>query len=258
MEMWMTRFMILLVVSGTWVCIRPVFAADKTAGLLSGPDLLSLAGGKVTEGMSSASAGSILYPDQILGVLIAKNASVSDDRVAQWSKAYRFVVIPLALAIQANPGLRPRSVVINAAFRNQGDASKQPIIIDVFPTTGFKPGPLTAEASVGVGADLKFTGAAPASADASLKGALSYKYTPSFANVQSGYSSTGCFWQFTATQDQQPVGSLPLKLTVAIPRSFKAPSIALTFDVLASLGGSWFGDDVRASFISEVLLPQAN
>jgi hypothetical protein len=240
------------------VCLMSVSGAragEHKVILLGASDLLQSEGSR---GLTSASAGSILFPDQILSVALAKDSNEmrpADARVAQWSREYRFVVIPMSIAIEPTPGSRPRLVVINAAFSNNGQTLRQPIIIDAFPTTGFKPGPLTAEASVGVGADLKFGGAAPANADASLKAALSYKYAPSFANIQSGYSSTGCFWQFTATQDQQPVGSLPLKMTVAIPRSLKVSSLALSFDVVASVGSSWFGDKVRASFVSEVLLP---
>jgi len=236
-------------------------AGEHAVPLLAETDLLAAQDTALDRGVTAAAAGSILFPDQILSVLLAKDfkgSSQVDARVTQWSRAYRFVVIPMTIAIQPSSGFRPRFVAINATFNNSGQTTQQPIIIDAFPATGFKPGPLSGEASAGLGADLKFGGAAPVGADASLKAALTYKYAPSFANVQSGYSSTGCFWQFVATQDQQPVGSLPLKLTVAIPRSLKGGSIPLSFDVVASLGGAWFGDKVRASFVAEVLLPPAS
>lgn len=235
-------------------------AADKAVPLLSGSDLIAAARASTTQGATTSSAGSILFPDQILSVSAAgalKDAP-PDPRMAEWSQVYRFVVIPIAIAIQPKPGTAPKSLVINASFRNTGQTSKQPIILDVFPSTAFKAGPMNgnASASVGLGTDMKFTGVVPVNAEASVKAALSYTYAPAFANVQSGYSSSASFWQFLATQAEQPVGSLPLKLTVAVPLAVTAGSIALSFDVVAAFGGSWFGDEVRASFVAEVLLPK--
>jgi hypothetical protein len=235
-------------------------AAEKSVQLLSGTDLLSVGRAQITQGLTAESSGSILYPDQILSVS-AKSAlkdTPADPRIAEWSKVYRFVVLPFSIAVQPKPGTVPKTLVVNAAFRNTGQTTKQPIIIDIFPSTAFKAGPLTANASasVGLGTDLKFAGAAPVDADASVKAALAYTYAPAFANVQTGYSSSACFWQFLATQSEQPVGSLPLKLTVAVPLAVSAMSIALNFEVVASFGGSWFGDDVRANFVAEVLLPK--
>lgn len=231
--------------------------AERTAQLLSGADLLAAA--RITQGLAVEAAGAILYPDQILAVTLpaATDAAQPDPRVAEWSKTYRFLVLPIGISIQPKPGSAPRNVVINAAFRNAGQTAKQPIILDIFPATGFKPLPLSGNvsASIGVGSDLKFGGAVPASAKASVKAALSYTYAPAFANVQSGYASTASFWQFAATRAEQPVGNLPLKLTVAMPRSITARSIAMSFDVVASFGGSWFDDEVRATFVAEVLLP---
>jgi hypothetical protein len=236
-------------------------ATENSVQLLSGEDLLSAGQAVITEGLTAASAGTILYPDQVLSVTVpeASKETPADPRISEWSKAYRFIIIPVAVAIQTKPGTAPQSVVINATFRNSGQTTKQPIIIDVFPATGFKPGPLTgsASASVGIGSNLKFGGGLPVNADASVKAALTYNYAPGFANVESGYASTACFWQFAATQSEQPVGSLSLKLTVAVPRNVTVSSIALAFDIVASFGGSWFGNDVRASFVAEVLLPPA-
>lgn len=236
-------------------------AAERTAPLLSGEDLLGAGTAGITQGVTSGSPGSILYPDQILTV-DAQDAlppgAQADARVQAWSRTYRFIVIPLTLAIHADPKTPPKSVVINAAFRNTGQAAKQPIIIDIFPATGFKAEPLTgtATASIGVGADLKFGDKLPANANASVKGALSYTYNPAFANVQSGYASSASFWQFAATQDQQPIGALPLKLTVGVPRTVDQNSLSLAIDVVAKFGSAWWGDEVRASFLSEVMLPQ--
>ena len=233
-------------------------AAETSVQLLSGKDLLAAGAAQITQGLTAESAGAILYPDQILSVSAAgatKDGQL-DQRIIEWSKVYKFVVVPFSVAVQSKPG-SAKSLVVNAAFRNTGQTAKQPIIIDIFPSTAFKAGSVSgsASASVGLGSDLKFGGAAPVSADASVKAALSYAYAPAFANVQTGYSSSACFWQFIATQSEQPVGTLPLKLTVGVPRSYASSSIALTFDILASFGG-WFGDELRASFVAEVLLPK--
>jgi len=238
-----------------------VLAAERAAPLLSGEDLLGVGTTGITQGVTSGAPGSILYPDQILTVDVEDAlppGTQADARVQAWSKAYRFIVVPLTLAIHADPKTPPKSVVINAAFRNTGQAAKQPIIIDIFPATGFKAEPLqgTATAAIGVGADLKFGDKLPVNANASVKGALSYTYNRAFANVQSGYASSASFWQFAATQDQQPIGALPLKLTIGVPRTAAQNSLSLAIDVVAKFGSAWWGDEVRASFLSEVMLPQ--
>ena len=62
---------------------------------------------------------------------------------------------------------------------------KQPLVIDVFPQTGFTPGPVSATEKLKLGADLKFQqGFADASAGANA--ALTFKYAPTFPSVISG------------------------------------------------------------------------
>jgi hypothetical protein len=242
---------ILLVFSGP----RLAQAEERSAPLLSADDLLS--GANITQGSTNTSAGSVLYPEQILTIDVSGvSQSGTDPRVQAWNKVYRFIVVPLNLAIRANPSKAPSSVIVNAAFRNTGQLPKQPIIIDIFPATGFKQQPFQGSASLGVGADLKFAGTLPANANASVEAALKYTYAPAFANVQSGYASSGSFWQFVATQAEQPVGQLPLKLTVGIPRTMTASSLSLAVDVTVNFGSSWWGDEIRTSFLTEVLLPQ--
>lgn len=235
-------------------------AAERSAPLLSGEDLLGAGTAGITQGGATGSSGSLLYPEQILAVDVeaAQPGGTPDARVQAWSKVYRFIVVPLNIAVRANPGTKPQSVIINATFRNIGQLSKQPIIVDIFPGTGFKAEPIKGEASasIGVGADLKFGSAPPANASASAKAALSYTYNPAFANVQTGFASSAGFWQFVATQQEQPVGALPLKLTVGIPRAASGPSVTLAVDAVVKFGSAWWGDEVRASFVSEVLLTQ--
>jgi hypothetical protein len=230
-------------------------AADKPAPLLGLADLAGRV--QITEGVAAGSSGSILYPEQILAIDIADaaEAAPADPRVAAWSKIYRFVLIPLNIAIQADPAKAPRSVKVNVTFRGPAGLPRQPMIVDIFPQNAFKAAPFQGEASLGVGADFKFSGVAPANAEGSLKAALSYKYAPAFANVQSGYAASTGYWQFAASQSEQPVGGLPLKLTVGIPRQDQPKSVVLAIDVVASFGPAWWDDPVRAAVLAEVLLP---
>jgi len=233
-------------------------SAEKSVPLLTAADMLAADGTGLTQGATTSSAGSILYPDQILTIdvpIVGDATHPVDPQISEWSKAYRFIVIPINLAIQTPPGKAPRSVVINAGFRNLGQLPKQPIIIDQFPATGFKAEPFSGSVSIGIGGDLKYAGTAPANAEASVKAALNYTYAPAFANVQSGFASSSSYWTFVATQDKQPVGSLPLKLTVGIPRKITAASWSLAIDVVAAFGSTWWGDEVRATFVTEVRLP---
>ena len=238
---------------------RAAGAADRTVPLLSGADILAAGDSTITQGSQSSAGGSLLYPEQILSVELTAGTTGADPRVDAWRKGYRFFVIPVDIAVRTAPGTAPRSVVVNANFRNIGNTVRQPIIIDVFPATGFAPDPLQGKlsAEVGVGADMTFGATAPVQANAALKGALSYTFAPSSATVQSGFASSSCFWQFVATQAEQPVGALPLKLTVAVPRSRQGSSLALVMDVTVEFGSRWWGNSLRASFLSEVLLPDA-
>lgn len=229
--------------------------AERTAPLLTLSDL-SDAGKGITQGATTTSSGAILYPEQILAVDIPSSGSGDGDaRIAAWRANYRFLVVPLDIAIQANPGSAPRSVKINATFRTPPQVARQPMIVSIFPTTAFKAEPFQGEASVGLSADFKLDGGAPANASGSLKTALSYKYAPAFANVQSGYAASTCFWQFVASQSEQPVGALPLKLTVGVPNTIDAKSLALAVDIVVGFGSGWWGDEARATVVAEVLMP---
>src|ERR1044072_7937176 len=75
-----------------------VLAAERAAPLLSGEDLLGVGTTGITQGVTSGAPGSILYPDQILTVDVEAPlppATQADARVQAWSKAYRFIVVPL-------------------------------------------------------------------------------------------------------------------------------------------------------------------
>jgi hypothetical protein len=116
---------------------------------------------------------------------------------------------------------------------------KQPLIIDVFPKTGFAAGNLTGKAEVKVGADLKFGESSPATATGGANASLAYNYAPSYANVISGFGSGSAFWQFTRTQTAYPVGDIPLKLIVAVPKGMTARSLTASMDVRVEYSGGW-------------------
>src|SRR2546423_4073272 len=139
--------------AGSLVITNPAttLSAERSAPLLSGEDILGAGTAGITQGGMSGSSGSILYPEQILALDVqdaAEPGAVPDSRVQAWSKIYRFVVVPLTVAVRANQGTAPKSVIINAAFRNIGQLPKQSIIIDIFPATAFKAEPIQGNASI--------------------------------------------------------------------------------------------------------------
>jgi hypothetical protein len=117
--------------------------------------------------------------------------------------------------------------------------SRQPLIIDAFPPTGFVPGPVAVKGKLKLGGDLKFQ---QGIVDAGIGGnvAMSVNYAPSFASVVSGFGSGTAFWQLIKTQDKQPLGGLPLKLVVACPISNLGKDLVLTADVRVQYEGSWW------------------
>jgi len=80
----------------------------------------------------------------------------------------------------------------------------------------------------------------PVTAGATTNASLAYKYAPSYANVVSGYGSGSAFWQFIRTQDTYPVGDIPLKLVVAVPKGRPAGQpLIVTMDVRVEYAGGW-------------------
>lgn len=194
-------------------------AEDVATPLLTVPDIQASSSPDVFQGVAATSVGSIFFPDTIL------------------------------------------SVAVTVAFSHLGQLKEQPIVIDSFPETGFNPAPFQGSASVTLNGEAKLTplpSGMPATGSAGVQGevAFSYKYSPAYASVTSGFASAHAFWIFKRTQDRYPVGEIPLKLLVAVPKSNQRRNLSLDFDVAARFSGSWWREGMTiASFTSSVRLP---
>jgi hypothetical protein len=164
-------------------------------------------------------------------------------------------VIPVDVGIAPAGRFTPERVDVTLSFTGLGEIKRQPIVIDVFPQTGFTPGAVKLDGQLKLGADLKF-GQGIASASAGANTALTFKYAPSYASVVSGFGSGSAFWQLTKTQQEQPTGSLPLKLVVAFPVLALEQGLSLTADVRVQYAGQWWETGLSvATFNAKVNFP---
>ena len=86
-------------------------------------------------------------------------------------------MIPLDIGVAPARDFMPERVDVTLRFTGLGEIQRQPIVIDVFPRTGFTPGVVKIDGELKLGADLKFEqGIAGASAGANT--ALTFKYAP--------------------------------------------------------------------------------
>lgn len=167
------------------------------------------------------------------------------------------------MSIKPKDDFIPDAVDITLAFSGLSQLKQQPIVIDSFPETGFNPGAFQGSASVTLTSEAKF---APlpietlgkVAAGAQINAGLAYKYAPAYANVVSGFGSAHAFWQFKRTQDKYPVGEIPIKLLIALPKSYTKRALSMDFDVRTRFSGAWWKTGLTvATFTSVVTLPDS-
>jgi hypothetical protein len=242
-----------------WIVCLVLFAptaalsAEASVPLLQTGDLRTAPGGGF-QGATGDATGAIHYPDEILAYPVDETPD-NKPLLEAWKVSHRFFIIPFELSIAPAPGQVPKRVNISMAFSGLGAMDKQPLVVDVFPQTGFTPGPVSATGEVKLGGDLKFqqgVGNASAGANASLV----FKYAPNFPSVIAGFGSGTAFWELSKTQDRQPVGGVPLKLTVACPLLNVGKALIITTDVRIEYEGPWWTTGLSvASFRSKVNFP---
>jgi hypothetical protein len=231
----------------------------KSATVKSVPLLLPedvRAAGPSYQGVTGDASGAIHYPDEILAYPVPETKE-NKDLFDAWKTSHRFFVVPLEISIAPAPGKIPERVDVSVSFAGLGSMSRQPLVIDVFPPTGFVPGPVNVKGELKLGGDLKFQqGVADATAGGNV--AMTVNYAPSFPSVISGWGSGTAFWQLVKTQDKQPVGGLPLKLVVASPISNLGKDLILTTDVRVQYAGAWWTTGLSVgSFRTKVEFPPA-
>ncbi len=228
-------------------------ASEIPVQMLTREDVQRAADPSVLEGVSTEPAGTIYFPDRILAAQVDDLKGDAAAQLESWSRTHRFLIVPFSIGVRPSGDLIPERVDVALSLAEPQDLALQPIVIDVFPPNGFKKAAFQGSAGLEIGAGGSFQGAATAKANA----AFNYTYAPAYANVFSGFGSTHAFWQFNRAQDSYPIGNIPLKLLVVVPRKLQEPELIGDFDVAVNFGGSfWSGDSVRAQFTTLVSLPE--
>ena len=218
---------------------------------------------QVFQGVSGDTAGAIYFPDQILAVKVERVEGDSNQVIKQWSKTHTFYLIPFTISIAPADDRIPEQVNVVSAFSGIGELSRQPIIIDLFPKTGFKPANFSGSGEVRVSSGVQLepmplpnVPAVTAKAGLETNAAFKFNYAPAYANIISGFASGNAFWRFTRTQDNYPVGEIPMKLLIALPQTVGSDSVILKFDITAAFSGPWWRTGkVIASFQTVIRVP---
>ncbi len=254
------RFCVAVVLAATAACpyADQLVKAQQmqSVPLLLPADIQLAAAPQVFQQVSTGESGAIHYQDVVLAFPVKANTDNSE-LVSTWQKSHDFFIVPLNIGVAPAQGLIPERADVSVMFPGLGQMDRQPLVIDVFPKTGFKKAAVEGKAEVKLGADLKFAEIGPVSASGGTNASLSYTYAPAYANVISGYGSGSAFWQFSRTQDQYPVGDIPIKLIIAVPKSHSSQPLTVTMDARVEYPGGWFrhkGLSV-ASFRTRIELP---
>jgi hypothetical protein len=229
--------------------------ADIVA-LMVGPDDVKRSGATGTQGVTGDELGSLHYPDQIMAFPV-RETDDNKDLLTSWAATHKFFVVPINIAVQPAKDRIPESFSLTVTFPGIGALTRQPIVIDCFPKTGFDAAAFSGSAELKLDGDLKFAPGPVGSVGSSVNAALAYKYAPNYANVVSGNGSGSAFWQFTRTQTNYPVGELSLKLVVAVPIQMVTAGMNMTADARIGYSGRWWATGTTiTSFRSHVSYPE--
>ena len=223
---------------GMGVGVTQASASDVPVRMVTRADLQSAANPDVHEAVLEAASGSVYFPDRVFAAAVDALDGDAGLLLESWSRTHRFLVVPFSIAVRPAGNLIPEQVDVTLSLGGPSDLASQPVLIDVFPPNGFRKAPFQGSAGLEVGAGGSFQEAATAKVNV----AFSYSYTPAYANVISGKGSTSAFWQYRRTQDSYPIGDIPMKLLVIVPRTFADRELIGDFDVSVNFGGNfWSG-----------------
>ena len=106
--------------------------------LLSPDDLQEAIDPSVFQGVSSTeNVGAVYFPDRVLGYKVEHGEGDAEQVIAQWAKTHGFYLIPFSVSILALNDNIPEKLVVTTGFTGLGQLTRQPIILDIFPKTGF-------------------------------------------------------------------------------------------------------------------------
>ena len=208
------------------------------------------------ESFQNNSLGAVYFPDKVLTYdLPLPEDSKIDNLIQQWSESHRFIAVPFIIAIRPNDDRIPK--VVDVTLDLTDDVTRSQLMIhDLFPSTRFRKAPMSGSVALRVNGRAKFE--LMPKADGTIEGdiGLTYTYSPAYADVLSGNGSSHAFWKFSRTQESSPVGNIPMKVILAIPKVYKENEIVGRFDVRVEFPGwmAW-GNSVTANFETLFQLP---
>ena len=220
-------------------------------------DLQAAIDPSIYQGVQRESVGAVYFPDTVLTYELPLKSVHIDEVVQQWSKSYRFIVVPFTISVHPQGDREPEVVDVTMALNNIGKPTQQPIVYDLFPTSRFKTSSLSGSVGLKINLKAKFETVRQIDGGGVLYGGLDYSYASAYADVLSGKGSGHAFWKFSRTQDSYPAGDIPLKIVLAVPKTYQENALVATFDVHIKFPNLILFDDfVIARFESLLQLPQ--
>lgn len=204
--------------------------------MVTATDVQKAANPSLLEGVEEASYGAVYFPDKVFLANVPKLEGDGQAVYNSWAKTHRFLIAPFSISVRPNSDRIPESVDVSLALDGLGDLTRSPVITGIFPPNGFKKSAFQGETNLSVSAGSKLVEGV--SAEVGI--GLSYKYSPAYASVFAGFATTHAFWRFSRTQESYPVGGIPMKLLLVVPKTYDEDEIIGDFDVKVEFGGSIF------------------
>ncbi|MEM8630741.1 MAG: hypothetical protein AAGF74_05865 [Pseudomonadota bacterium] len=224
--------------------------ADETpVSFITLSDIQSAASADLLEGVSTAPAGSIYFPDTILAAKVEDLDGAAGQQLESWKRTHRFFIVPFSIGIRPTGNNIPESVDIALSLEAFGGLAQRPLILGVFPPNGFKKGPFEGSLGVELGADGSLQSVATAKANV----AFNYTYAPAYADVAAGFASGHAFWTYRRSQESYPIGDIPMKLVLVVPATYPEDAVVARFDVRVDFGGTLFWDKSAQGYFSSVI-----
>lgn len=220
--------------------------------MVSATDIQQAASPSLLEGIQDESVGAVYFPDRVLLARISELDGDGQALFRSWARTHWFLIAPFSIGVRPNGKRIPELVEVSLSLDGGGDLTQSPIITGIFPPNGFRKSAFQGEASLGISAGGELVESLGGKAEIGL----SYSYAPAYASVFSGFATAHAFWQFSRTQDSYPVGDIPLKLLLVVPKGMQGQELIADFDVKVQFSGGLFARGaIAAHFTSVFALP---
>ena len=235
---------------------KPSSKQKQPAKMQTALDLQAAVYPSLYEGVENVSAGAIYFPDTVLTYELSPELTSTNSVVREWESTHRFIVVPFSIAVQPAEDRSTKAVNVTMALADIGQPRRQSIVHDIFPATRFKKAPASGSVALAVNAEGKFHFVPNLNGSMDANVAFAYVYSPAYAQVLSGKGSGHAFWKFSSSQDSYPAGDIPLKVVLAVPRTYNERELVATFDVRVDFSRKFlWGDFATANFETLFQLP---